>query len=177
MLGGDSKPPDWTKECLIGKTPPSFLTRPQQPTAFAVDTFPLATVQDSPDLMASLHAYSASRQSQASPTPESSSSSSRSREREEVSMLLLRILAAADYFTTDAALMSNVPPVDVDIILDPFLLNALPRSLAGTVCYIVIVAVVAFFLARRTASWIQGLAASNGGPAVGESSSSGKKRQ
>ena len=108
--------------------------------------------------MASLNAYSASRQSEAPLTPKSSSS----REREETSILLLRILAAADYFTTDAALMSNVPPVDVDIILDPFLLNALPRSLAGTACYIVIVAVVAFFLARRIASWIQGLAAGSG---------------
>ena len=87
-------------------------------------------------------------------------------------MLFLRILAAADYFTTDAALMSNVPAVDVDIILDPFLLNALPRSLAGTACYIAMVAVVAFFLARRIASWIQGVA-SSGGSGQG----CGKKRQ
>ncbi len=90
-------------------------------------------------------------------------------------MLLLRILAAADYFTTDASLMRTAPPVDVDIILDPFLFNILPRSLAGTVCYIVVVAVVAYLLAGRIASWIQEVAIASGSSTPQDSI--GKKRQ
>jgi hypothetical protein len=100
--------------------------------------------------------------------PDASSSNSKQQdegegEEEEASpssMLLLQILAAADYFTTDTALMSSVPAVDVDIILDPFLFNVLPRSLAGTACYIVAVAAVAYLVARRVASWIGELAVS-----------------
>ncbi|KAK4241370.1 hypothetical protein C8A03DRAFT_41197 [Achaetomium macrosporum] len=138
-----------------------------QPTAFSLTTFPLSTVWDSPELMASLRAYSMSRQ-QLSELAASSPShdddevpaSSSEREEEASSMLLLRILAAADYFTTDSALMSNVPPVDADIILDPFLFNVLPRSLAGTACYIVAVAAAAYLAARRVASWIGELAVS-----------------
>lgn len=73
---------------------------------------------------------------------------------------MLRILAAADYYTTDASLMNSVPPVDADVILDPFLFNVLPRSLAGTVCYIVAVAVAAHLLSRRIVSGFHGLIAS-----------------
>ncbi|KAL2180059.1 uncharacterized protein P884DRAFT_238356 [Thermothelomyces heterothallicus CBS 202.75] len=133
-----------------------------QPTDLTVSTFPLATVWDTPELMASLRAYSVSRQSLApegGPPPPGSGSGSGTGER-EASVLLLRILAAADYYTTDASLMSSVPPVDVDIILDPFLFNLLPRSLAGTACYIVAVAVAAYLLSRRIVSGIHGLIAS-----------------
>lgn len=63
-------------------------------------------------------------------------------------MLFLRITAKADYFTTNATLMSDVPPVDVDIILDPFVQNLLPRSLVPTVGYIVVVAAISFFVAK-----------------------------
>lgn len=105
--------------------------------------------------MASLHAYIASRQP-ASTSSSVASSSSSSSER-EASILFLRILAAADYFTTETSLMRNVPPVDVDIILDPFVLNVFPRSLVGTAGWIVVVAVAAYFLAKRIASWIQDL--------------------
>jgi hypothetical protein len=135
----------------------------QQPTEFKLDTFPLETVWDSPELIASLHAYSAYRHSVANDESQellqdSSTGIPVAKER-EASVLLLRILAAADYFTTDASLMSKVPPVDVDIILDPFLFNVLPRSIAGTACYIVGIAVAAFFIAGRIVAWIQELIA------------------
>lgn len=68
--------------------------------------------------------------------------------------------------------MRDVPPVDVDIILDPFLFNVLPRSIAGTACYIVGVAVAAYFLASQIAAWIQGLIA-----AAREQQEGEKKRQ
>lgn len=63
-------------------------------------------------------------------------------------MLFLRVRAAADYFSTDEALMRNVEPVAVDLILDPFLWNVFPRSLVPTAGWIVVVAVVAVFVAR-----------------------------
>lgn len=48
--------------------------------------------------------------------------------------------------------MRDVPPVDVDLILDPFLLNVFPRSLIPTAGWIAVVAVVAVVVAR----WIAG---------------------
>ena len=43
--------------------------------------------------------------------------------------LFLRIFANADYLSSSARLMSRPPQVDVDVVLDPFLFNILPRSL------------------------------------------------
>ncbi|KAJ5924393.1 hypothetical protein N7466_008580 [Penicillium verhagenii] len=68
------------------------------------------------------------------------------------SVLFLRVQAAADYFTHDDSLMKNVPPVSVDLILDPFLWNVFPRSLVPTAVWIVIVAIVAGFVAK----WVGG---------------------
>lgn len=62
------------------------------------------------------------------------------------SVLFLRIWAAADYYTTNTTLMENVPPVMADIILDPFLWNVFPRSLVPTAVYVVIIAVIAYFV-------------------------------
>jgi hypothetical protein len=84
------------------------------------------------------------------------SSIPRSGER-EASVLLLQILSAADYFTHNETLMSTVPAVDVDIILDPFLLNVLPRSLLPTAGYIISIAVIAYGLSSRVLAWIQRL--------------------
>ncbi|KAK4101067.1 hypothetical protein N658DRAFT_472052 [Parathielavia hyrcaniae] len=141
-----------------------------QPTEFFLSTFPLSTVQEDAELMASLHAYSASRRRQSSSPNDTahsplqgSSSNSSNKAESEASILLLRILAAADYFTTDTSLMRVVPPVHADIILDPFLMNVLPRSIAGTACYIVVVAAVAIHLARRIDVWIRELIISGGG--------------
>lgn len=48
--------------------------------------------------------------------------------------------------------MENVPPVTVDLILDPFLLNVFPRSLVPTAGWIGVVTVVAIFVGR----WVSG---------------------
>lgn len=58
----------------------------------------------------------------------------------------------------DKTLMSEVPPVFVDIILDPFILNILPRSLLPTVGYVIVVAVVSWFLAQRISTWVRRMA-------------------
>lgn len=44
--------------------------------------------------------------------------------------------------------MANPPPVEVDIILDPYLLNIFPRSLVPTAVYIIIVAVCAWVVSQ-----------------------------
>lgn len=44
--------------------------------------------------------------------------------------------------------MQNVPPVAVDLILDPFLFNVFPRSLVPTAGWIVLVAILAVVLGR-----------------------------
>lgn len=67
------------------------------------------------------------------------------------SVLFLRVRAQADYFSPDEALMREVPPVAVDLILDPFLWNVFPRSLVPTAGWIGVVGVVAFFVARWVA--------------------------
>ncbi len=71
----------------------------------------------------------------------------------ESSVLLLRILVAADYYTTNKALMSNVPPVYVDVILDPFIFDILPQSLVPTVGYIIVIATLSWFVAQQISSW------------------------
>ena len=76
------------------------------------------------------------------------------------SVLLLRVLAAADYFTDDPGLMVNPPAVLVDLILDPFIYNVLPRSLVPTSGYIVIVAICTWFVARWVASYLGSVARS-----------------
>lgn len=75
------------------------------------------------------------------------------------SVLLLRILATADFYTTNHTLMKNVPPVFVDIILDPFMWNLLPRSLLPTVAYIVAVAIISWFVGTRVSSSVGQMAA------------------
>lgn len=48
--------------------------------------------------------------------------------------------------------MRDVPPVAVDVILDPFLWNVFPRSLVPTAAWVVVVAVLAGVVAR----WVVG---------------------
>ena len=54
--------------------------------------------------------------------------------------------------------MDHPPPVDVDIILDPFLLNILPQSLGPTAIYIAIVAIGAWFLSGAVFRWLLSIA-------------------
>ncbi|KAI9048044.1 hypothetical protein LZ554_007842 [Drepanopeziza brunnea f. sp. 'monogermtubi'] len=114
-----------------------------QPTSFRLDTFELPTVMETPELIASLAQYSETRQREVNEDQERDN-----RADGPVSTLLLRIFAAADYFTTNKTLMENIPPVYVDIILDPFVFNVFPRSLLPTATYLVLVAVGSWYLAK-----------------------------
>ena len=62
------------------------------------------------------------------------------------SILFLQIFAAAEYFSLNKTLMSDVPPVLVDIILDPYLLNVFPKSLVPTAGYLVALAILGWVL-------------------------------
>ncbi|KAK8133673.1 hypothetical protein PG984_005685 [Apiospora sp. TS-2023a] len=134
-----------------------------QPTAFVLNTYELQTVFESAELITELSDYSLSRRQQLEAADEGglddgSTSTGRPRER-ETSVLFLQILAAADYYTTNKTLMNEVPPVYVDIILDPYVFNLLPRSLLPTIGYIIVVAIISWFMARRVSRWIQSIAA------------------
>jgi hypothetical protein len=54
--------------------------------------------------------------------------------------------------------MKYSPPVLVDLILDPYLFNVVPRSLVPTAGYIIVVALASWFMARSVASKLQAIA-------------------
>lgn len=59
--------------------------------------------------------------------------------------------------------MLRPEPVLADVILDPFLLNVLPRTLLPTVGYIVFVAAASWVLATRfLMPWVRGLMVEDG---------------
>lgn len=132
----------------------------QEPTEFTLDVFELSTVWDTPALIQSLAEYATSRQlagDEQDPEPGIHQPSSQESAEKRSSLLLLRVVATADYFTDHAKLMTNPPPVLVDLILDPFLLNVLPRSLLPTAGYIIVVAVASLLVARWIATSLQSL--------------------
>lgn len=119
-----------------------------QPTAFWMHTYSLSSVFETPQLITSLSSYSYTRHAQLD--PEAIEGLQRRRyahmEHKETSLLILQIQAAADYFSLNTTLMEHVPPVHVDLILDPYVFNVLPQSLGPTAIYIAIVATLAWFL-------------------------------
>ena len=84
----------------------------QQPTDFWLDAFPLELVFDTPDFISSLAAYSEHRQSLEPPDTAYLSEGASS---DSQSLLLLRIQAAASYYSTNRTLMEHPEAVDADI--------------------------------------------------------------
>ena len=111
-----------------------------QPTAFTIDTFNIMHVFDTSSLITSLADFSESR-AQQPPLETKQRSGAR-----QGSILFLRIQSGADYHTTNETLMRHPPPVDVDIILDPYLANVFPQSLVPTAGYITVLAAGSWFL-------------------------------
>ncbi|KAK0127747.1 hypothetical protein ONS96_007260 [Cadophora gregata f. sp. sojae] len=131
-----------------------------QPTSFRLDTFDLPTVFETPELITSLAQYSETRQTEVMEDlqPVESQVEKKSKAHDEVSStLFLRVYAAADYYTTNKTLMVQVPPVYVDLILDPFIFNVFPRSLVPTAAYITLIAIGSWFLAKYISGWISAL--------------------
>ncbi|KAI9816346.1 MAG: hypothetical protein M1832_005103 [Thelocarpon impressellum] len=132
-----------------------------QPTQFWLHTLTLQSVFDTPSLISSLAVFSELRQPSSLDSPILDHGHDTSS-----SVLFLQLQAAADYFTTNGTLMLNVPPVDVEIILDPFLLNVLPRSLGPTAIYIIVLAAGSYFLSGLIWSWLQALGQQPAAPSL-----------
>jgi hypothetical protein len=116
-------------------------------------------VFETPELITSLAQYSQSRQANPNEAedqiPRISKTSSKASYDDVSSVLFLHIQAAADYYTMNRTLMENVSPVFVDVILDPYILNVLPRSLVPTVGYIIILAIGSWFLSKYVNRWVE----------------------
>ena len=108
----------------------------------------ISEVFDTPELIQALATY-AQEPNRKRPEP------SRSLARSKESVLFLRVRAAADFFTTNKELMSSPPPVDVDLILDPYVFNVFPRSLGPTAAYIVALAFVAWTVSGAVWRFLQ----------------------
>ena len=124
-----------------------------QPTSFWLYTHTMAATFESPELLSALTLYSNARHPTISPgelQEARSRTQSRNRASFPTTFLFLQIFAAADYFSLNKTLMENVPPVHVDVILDPYLLNVFPQSLLPTAGYILIVAIIGWF----TSTWL-----------------------
>lgn len=123
-----------------------------------METYTLPAVFETPELITSLYNYSMSRHSLPPPPTTAHDGEGASPKERQSSVLFLRIYAAADYFSPNRTLMEHPEPVAVDIILDPFVLNVLPRTLVPTVGYVVFIAALAWFLSTRLIlPWVRGL--------------------
>ncbi|RMZ83975.1 hypothetical protein DV737_g1286, partial [Chaetothyriales sp. CBS 132003] len=121
-----------------------------QPTQFWLYGHTMHSVFASPDLLSALTAYSNARHHQ-STTANDLGQIRSARQSQRLSHadpdpalttpLFLQIFAKADYYTLNATMMDIVPPVQVDLILDPYLLSILPTTLLPTVGFILAVAV------------------------------------
>ncbi|KAH6670083.1 hypothetical protein B0J14DRAFT_619190 [Halenospora varia] len=137
--------------------------RYEQPTSFRLETYDLQTVFDTPELITSLAEFSELQQADPTQIEDQEhkivrrNTKSKHTTDDLSSTLFLQVFAAADYYTTNKTLMQHVPPVYVDIILDPFLSNVFPRSLVPTAAYITLLAIGSWFVAKYISDWLQNL--------------------
>ncbi|KAI9863836.1 MAG: hypothetical protein M1813_003488 [Trichoglossum hirsutum] len=133
-----------------------------QPTQFWLYPHTLPAVFESSGLITSLASYSESQQVLPGAAEEVEPVPRRAPEPGlgpgPSSILFLQIFATADYFTSNASLMKNAPPLNVDIILDPYLFNVFPRSLLPTAAYIALLAVGGWFLSDIIWNYLNDLA-------------------
>ncbi|EMC96745.1 hypothetical protein BAUCODRAFT_70175 [Baudoinia panamericana UAMH 10762] len=106
-----------------------------QPTNLRLNIYNISHVFDEPQLIQALATYSNAQQSLG--VKQVSSFDGQSSE----SLLFLRTQSAADFFTTNQSLMQQPPLVDVELILDPYVANAIPWSLGLTAVYLAALAV------------------------------------
>ncbi|KAK5629423.1 hypothetical protein RRF57_005138 [Xylaria bambusicola] len=128
-----------------------------QPTAFNLEAYELETVFNVPELIIELSEYVSMPQPNMSSHVSIPSKILEPGVRE--SIRLLRIVTAADFYTTNHTLMRNVPPVSVDIILDPFILNILPQSLLSAAVYNTAIALFSWFVGKWISSCVRQIAA------------------
>lgn len=122
----------------------ALLTIVQQPTEFWLNVYNISEVFDTPHLVQSLANYS-ERLEQDS---KGIFTAERNSLVESESILFLHVQAAADYFTTNQTLMLQPSPVDIDLILDPYIGGIFPRSLGPISIYIATIASVAWLTSK-----------------------------
>ena len=160
-----------------------MLRNMQQPTAFELSLHTPIAIAKSEHLSDSLNTYSVSRTISLT----KSMSGQQQLVTSQPEGLFLRITANADYFTTDPVLSNEGLLVDVEIsvliihlfvqcrqsnccciVLDPYLLNVLPRSLLPTAAYILVVALAAWYLSDWIWGTLEGFARGLDPRALGE---------
>ncbi|CAD6443292.1 2e425200-ef6e-47ec-ade5-0f5dbdc5d652 [Sclerotinia trifoliorum] len=129
------------------------------PTSFRLNTYDLTAVFETPELITSLAQYSETRQPVFNDVqdhiPKISHADFKYKHKDDISStLFLQIYAAADYYTMNRTLMEDVPPVLVDIILDPYIFNILPRSLVPTIAYVILLAVGSWYASKYVMDWM-----------------------
>lgn len=117
-----------------------------QPTEFRLEVFSINEILENPDLL-----QGAAKSSQRHQETSEASTADTGAE----SVFSLRIQAAAAFFTTNQTLMQHPPPVNVDIILDPYLANIFPSSLLPTAGYICCLAVIGWYISGIIWSFLQ----------------------
>ncbi|KAI4958574.1 hypothetical protein J4E86_004178 [Alternaria arbusti] len=127
-----------------------------QPTDFWLDTYSVTHVFDTPEFISSLSEYNSVIRRD--PVDDDGNTKEAPPAAPE-SVLFLRLQAAASYYSTNRTLMDYPPPVDADIILDPFILNVFPQSLGPIAIYITAVALGAWFLSGHIYRWLLSVAA------------------
>ena len=137
-----------------------------QPTSFWLTTHTLEEAFGASELLTSLsqsayaqearlkHADVDALKARRAPIPHTPSEGDPKEVR--ASILLLEVHAAADYFSLNKTLMENVPPVLVDVILDPYIFNVFPESLVPTAGYLICIAVMAWFISGYVWKFIKG---------------------
>ncbi|KAL4979409.1 hypothetical protein BDW66DRAFT_102391 [Aspergillus desertorum] len=130
-----------------------------QPTAFTLSMYTIRDALEDRALFDAINSYSVAA---ATPNRQGDTPAVANIASKLDSVLLLRISAAADYFSLDQELMENVPPVLADIILDPFLRNVFPKSLVPTAVWTGVISCVAVVVARWIAREFASVVASAG---------------
>lgn len=152
----------------------------KQPTTFDIYTHILEETFERPELITSLSTYAYTRQAELNEFQVQQLAARRMYDQTystapQKSILFLQIFAAADYFSLNKTLMSDVPPVLVDIILDPYLLNVFPKSLIPTAAYLIVLAVGGWFLSGLI--WRQLIQIADASPPEGASASDAVKKK
>ncbi|KEF54524.1 uncharacterized protein A1O9_09691 [Exophiala aquamarina CBS 119918] len=123
-----------------------------QPTSFWLYSHQVDAVFSEPTLISSLSTYSYARHDQLNSNDLELVKNRKAKHdsKQESTFLFLQVFAAADYFSLNQTLMDDVPPVAVDLILDPYVLDILPKSLLPTGLYLGVIG----FIAWQASSWI-----------------------
>ncbi|KAI1003595.1 hypothetical protein K3495_g4617 [Podosphaera aphanis] len=125
-----------------------------QPTSFKLEKFEMADIVEAPNLVSSISRFAAEKHGVSSTSAATISQIKTSLKEQSVSITMVRIYAAADYFTVNKTLMMTVPPVHVDIHLDPYVLNLFPLSLIPTVTYMCLLIIGSALVSVYITDWV-----------------------